>query len=268
MQHEPLLPLPQIERGFFARHAHDFVLALAFLTRFARKDAVPMAEHGAALVWFPLVGLFLGAFAALVNWLAAEMVLPPILTATLAVVALAWLTRCRAEDALADFVDGVAGGNNPQARLAIMRDHSLGTTGMMALLTVLLVKINAVANLTTTEMVFASWMVAACLSRAMMPAVAAWLPPADAEPTSQPIGDPSGAVVLISLALGIVATLLLLEPTEAALALGAAFGSALCVALYAQKKIGGGNADVLGALQQISEATILTLLVAAQVQFE
>jgi adenosylcobinamide-GDP ribazoletransferase len=122
-----------------------FWSAVQFLTRVP----VVVADYrlDAALVWFPTVGVLLGgALAALHAGLHALSV-PPLLTSTLLVVALLSLSGALHADGLMDTADAVFGHATPEHRLEIMRDPRVGSFGVVALVSVVALKIAALATL-------------------------------------------------------------------------------------------------------------------------
>ena len=86
-----------------------------------------------SMMWFPAVGLVLGGILAGAMFL-FEMAVPRSVSDGLVLLLLILLTRCLHLDGLADTVDGWAGGRAPEARLAIMRDPSIGAMGAVALI--------------------------------------------------------------------------------------------------------------------------------------
>src|SRR5262249_46611727 len=122
----------------------DVRVALGFLTR------LPVGATGslAAAAWaFPVAGLVVGGVAALIFALAAWLSLPPAVAAILAIAAAIALTGALHEDGAVDSADGLAGGGDPEHRLAIMRDSRIGSFGVIALVLVLGLRAAALATL-------------------------------------------------------------------------------------------------------------------------
>src|SRR5580704_12617238 len=123
------------EPGAMMRRAWcDVLTALQFLTR------VPVGSFpydpealSRAVLWFPLVGGFVGAAAAGVHWAVARAVSAPI-AALATLIFLVLITGAFHEDGLADTADGLGGGWNRQQSLEIMRDSRIGTYGAIALI--------------------------------------------------------------------------------------------------------------------------------------
>jgi len=118
-----------------------FWSAVQFLTRIPLAAVEPRLD--AALVWFPLVGLLLGALLAALDlalrWLSA----PPLLASTLLVVALLVVTGALHADGLMDTCDAVFAHATPERRLEIMRDPRVGTFGAVGLVCVVALKVAA-----------------------------------------------------------------------------------------------------------------------------
>ena len=124
----------------------EFAIAAGVLTRFPL--AAEAAEPGAiaASGWaFPLVGGGVGALCAAAFFAAALLGLPAEPAALLAVAAGIAATGALHEDGLADTVDGFGGGRDRDRKLAIMRDSTHGTYGIVALLLSIGLRASAIA---------------------------------------------------------------------------------------------------------------------------
>lgn len=118
-----------------------FPLALTFLTilPWPRPVLAGPEDLARSLVWFPWVGLLLGALYAAAGHLALHL-WPPAGAAALLLVLTVILTRGLHLDGLADTLDGLGGGRDPQSRLTVMKDSRLGAFGAMGLILALLLK--------------------------------------------------------------------------------------------------------------------------------
>jgi adenosylcobinamide-GDP ribazoletransferase len=104
------------------------------------------AELAGSMVWYPFVGVVLGAILAISDlllrqWLSSEV------SAVIGVGLLVMLTRGLHQDGLADTLDGLAGGRTPSDRLAIMKDPRIGALGATGLTLSLILRCAAVATL-------------------------------------------------------------------------------------------------------------------------
>lgn len=98
------------------------------------------------MLWYPCVGILLGAFMVmtdmlLARWLSREVV------AALLILLLVAMTRGLHQDGLADTLDGLAGGQVPTDRLAIMRDPRIGAIGATGLFVSLILRYSALVSL-------------------------------------------------------------------------------------------------------------------------
>lgn len=102
--------------------------AVAFLTRIPAGSDGDGERLAAATAWFGLVGLGIGALAALpFFWVPAEY------AAWLSILVTVLVTGALHEDGWADTCDGVFGGHDPDSRRAIMRDSRIGSYGAIGL---------------------------------------------------------------------------------------------------------------------------------------
>lgn len=235
--------------------------ALQFLTRLptpALRDWRPDWLSRSAK-YFPLVGLLVGLISAAVYLAARSLWLGGPLPALLAVGAGVLATGAFHEDGLADTADGLGGGQDPAARLAIMKDSRLGTYGALALGLGLAIKVCALGMLHPPVAAAAALIGAHTMGRAMAVGVMAALPYA-ADPGASKLKptprDVRGWEAGVALALG-AAPLLLLSPLAAVVCTGAGAVAALWPALAARRLIGGQTGDVLGAVEQSFEIGFL-----------
>ncbi len=242
----------------------DLKIALIFFTRLPLRHAGRIdGQDLARSTWAnPVVGLLVGGVAGFVYWAALHLGLPPLLAAILSLAAAVAVTGCLHEDGLGDVADGFGGGWSRERKLEIMRDSRLGTYGTVALALALLLRVGALASLARPEVAVPALLAAHAGARAILPAFMLLLPRARTEGLSAYAGDPPGASVWASLALGLAALLLGLGFWGGWLALLALLMAALCLARLCMKQIGGYTGDVLGALEQVGEIAILLVAVA------
>jgi adenosylcobinamide-GDP ribazoletransferase len=223
------------------------------------------AEVARASWTFPVVGAGIGLVAALVYWIAYGFGLYPLVAATLAVASTMLLTGCLHEDGLADTADGFGGGTTPERKLEIMRDSRLGTYGAATLVISLLLRIGVLASLADPALAAAALIAANAGARATMPAFMRLVPRARPDGLSAESGAPPQQSAAIGVAIGFVVILLCLGFGGAVVTLVLLAVALLLMAWLAMSQIGGQTGDVLGAIEQVSEALIL-LVAAAWLQ--
>lgn len=241
----------------------DVASACLLLTRLPLPNLPDAAfTRQARSVWaFPLTGLVVAVIAGVIGETLLQMGLGPVPAAGVTVALLALLTGAMHEDGLADTADGLWGGRDPARRLEIMKDSTVGTYGVLALVFSTGLRWSALAVLLPEGI--GALIAAAVLSRAVLPAAMAALPPARSDGLSRGVGVPGRGTVIAALFLGTTIALAacgwaLLLPALAALV------AVLLVAAIARAKIGGQTGDILGAAQQMAEIVLL-LGLAAQI---
>lgn len=118
------------------------ILAIQFLTRLPTPTLANFKaeELARAAIWFPLVGLLLGALIAAAVWLGTQV--DPWLGALLGLLAWVGLTGALHLDGLADLADALGAAHGDKDRLlTVLADPHLGVFGVTALVAQLLIKL-------------------------------------------------------------------------------------------------------------------------------
>jgi adenosylcobinamide-GDP ribazoletransferase len=237
--------------------------AVTFLTRvpIGRRVAIDQADVGRGALLFPLVGAGIGAAVGGAALL-AHAALPPLVAAALAVALGALLTGALHLDGLADIADALGARTRAEA-LEVMRDPRIGAYGTTALTLDLIVKVTAVAALLDHRGLVLKLLVAAALSRATAPPLAAALPYARAETGTGSVlrSRVGGASVVASSAVAVALALLLLGTTGAAMIASTILITAALAAWY-RRWLGGTTGDALGAAIELTETVALLVAVA------
>lgn len=209
-------------------------------------------DSGRAAVWYPLVGLLIGALTWL-SWKVTMLFFPALVAAIVTLVVWVALTGGLHLDGLADCCDGLFVSAGAERRLEIMKDPHIGTFGVIGLVLVLFLKAAALATLTSAT--------SPCILLAA--SLARWcILPAGLLPLARPSGMGAdfaagfrrsfiiwGAVIplVIAISLGVRGALSILAGT----------GAMALVLWLANSRIGGVTGDVLGMLVEIVEVVVL-----------
>lgn len=120
----------------------SFLSALQFLTRIPVKIKEAGEKRMAgSMVYFPLVGLFLGLILIGINALLSFLNFPSLSANVITVVVLIFITGGLHLDGLSDTADAFLSGKPKEQMLEIMRDSRTGVMGVLSLISVILLKI-------------------------------------------------------------------------------------------------------------------------------
>lgn len=237
----------------------SLLVAWTFLTALPiRLPRAPTAtERGAAVAWYPLVGLMLGGIVALTNFGLRHTALSPLVIGVLLIALLALLTGFLHLDGLIDTCDAVFAFRSREERLVIARDPRAGAFGVVGVVLALLLKTTLVAGPLGTRRT-AALVCFPALARFVMAAAVVILPSARG---GQGMGGSVKAHARpwmpgVAAAIALFPTVALLRWHALALAAGAIIGGA-CVALLALRRLGGATGDVYGAICECAEVGAL-----------
>lgn len=260
----------------------DLIAGALLLTRLPLAWRGPWPEGLAlrAMRAWPLVGAAVGLAGGLAAALAAALGLPALLVGLAAVAVAVALTGGLHEDGLADLADGLGGGRDRAAKLAIMRDSRIGSYGVIALVLGLGARAAAIGAIAAAGPLAAlgALVAAGAASRAVLPVMLRRMPPARPDGLGRGAGRPTAAIEATAVALGALLAILgglagaaVGADAEAGgggpgvaavwlsgpVALAAGAMAAAGIALLARRQLGGQTGDVLGATQQTAEIAML-----------
>jgi adenosylcobinamide-GDP ribazoletransferase len=237
------------------RFAVDLVVAVQFLTRLP-VPPVEFAPDGLArsVKFFPLVGLAIGAGAALLQRLLVPHLERP-LCALVILLYLVLITGCLHEDGLADLADSM-GGWNVEQRLTILRDSRIGSYGTAAM--VLSLGSRAVLLTTLPLQHFTAYLISAhVLSRWSVLPLSYYLPPARAsEGQGARVARLTTAASLIIGSLFTLATVVVFLRRAAIAPVVLAVIVALLSGFFYLRKLEGVTGDCFGATNQVTEIAV------------
>jgi adenosylcobinamide-GDP ribazoletransferase len=244
-------------------------LKLAFGTLTAIPVSAPAridrAVAGRAMTLAPITQLPLAGVLLLVGWVVRDVLVPPLVAAAVALVAVTLATRGMHLDGLADTADGLSASYDRDKSLDVMRRGNIGPSGVAAVVLTLLVDAAALTSLLTTT----GGVVLACLSLFASRHLLAWACSVGV-PSARPEG--LGATVAGTVQRGVAGLGFLLLLGVSALAThlwgstwwegtvvpGFAAVGGVAVIHRATRRFGGITGDVLGAVIEVSFAAALT----------
>ncbi|GAA4370778.1 adenosylcobinamide-GDP ribazoletransferase [Nocardioides caricicola] len=213
----------------------------------------PTTARGAMLL-APVAAAPLGALVALVGWAGAELSLPALAVAFLAVGALAAGSRALHLDGLSDVADGLTASYDRERSLAVMKGGTAGPAGVVAVVVVLGVQATALAA-------YEDWLLAGalvCASRAAL-----WITCARGVPAARRDGLGSAftstvpRTVVVAGWLVLAALAALVDPWRGPLTVLAAALVVVALVARAVRRFGGVTGDVFGAAIELALAVLL-----------
>ncbi len=225
-----------------------------------------------AAAWYPFVGTLVGTLGAAVAWLALQ-VFPPLVAALFSTIGTMLITGAFHEDGLADVCDAFWGGYTRDRVLEIMKDSRVGTFGSAGLGIVLLTKV-ALLQLVLSN---ASWqrqgsvvvalVVVHTVSRAASVSLLRLLSYVRANDAvgskSKPMATRiTNGRLAFALATPLLPLLMFVDLRRVPAMIGCTALTAVGMAVWFRKRIGGYTGDCLGAVQQLTEVVALAVLAA------
>jgi adenosylcobinamide-GDP ribazoletransferase len=238
-----------------------FVAATTFLTRVGPGAQVTEAKDVARGVpWFPIVGGLIGAVMAAL-YAGLDPFLPPLVSATLVVGFGVWVTGAIHEDGLADTADAFGGVRSTEDARRILKDPTLGSYGVAALVFSLILRIGALAALDTSSAFMLLPVVHATSRAGAIGLLGFGRTAADEGLGATYASGVRRAQVIAAAGAGIAIGAIVVGPLVGLMVAGVGIGC-MVVGLIAHRRIGGVTGDVLGAAEQVSELIALLIGVA------
>ena len=245
-----------------------FWAAIQFLTIFPtpRHHEADAKISGQSLLYFPLVGLILGAILYGIYY-GLSFILPALVVNALLVIALVILTGAHHLDGWVDTCDGVTAGKSKEERLAIMSDTKVGVFGIVGAILLLLLKYVSLSSAPALP----ALLLMPTLSRWAMVSAIFVFP--YAKSSGMGLAFKQGAnwqrftiatAIAMIIAIGtlklwgltLIAAILWGPATMAALWL-----IILGIASYFRSRLGGLTGDNYGAINEIAEVLVLLIII-------
>jgi adenosylcobinamide-GDP ribazoletransferase len=212
-------------------------------------------DLGRAAVWFPAVGLVIGAALAGVDW-AGRALWDPQVAAALVVGAALLLTGGLHMDGLMDTADAFFSRKDPARMLEIMRDSRAGALGVASGIVVLLTKFAAFAHLAGPGHWRTIVLVPVMGRLAMVVATALFGSARSLGLGASFAAETRPAHALLAVLVGAAAALVLLG-WRGVLMVPLAVALSLSIGAYCQRRLGGLTGDIYGAVNETVEVAVL-----------
>jgi adenosylcobinamide-GDP ribazoletransferase len=239
------------------KEIHYFLTAILFFTRIPCPKWV---NHSSEMLnksnrYFSLVGILVGAIAALIYYL-ATFIFTEEIAIILSMIASVWTTGAFHEDGFADSCDGFGGGWTKEKILTIMKDSRLGTYGVIGLFSILILKFLAIDALSVSTINIPLLIISGHAISRFIATVLLFTHPyvrdidsSKIKPTTTQMSPKS---LVISFAFGVLPLFFFKNHWVFLSFIPLSISYWYCARLF-QKWIGGQTGDCAGALQQVAE---------------
>jgi len=237
----------------------SFFAALQFLTfvpvssRLSGGDL----ERSNSVIFFPLIGLIIGAAIASLDALLNRFIHAPLLFSAIAVLSMVVVSRGLHLDGLADTADGFLSSRSRERVLEIMRDSRIGAFGALAITSIILLKWSAVASL-DRDIRWPAIALAPVAGRASLVFQLALLKNARGTESLADVFQRKCGPLQFIFALAVLFAAGWFSAAWLGLVVAASvFVFVLAFALYCARKVGGLTGDTLGAGCELAELAAL-----------
>jgi len=234
-----------------------FLVAFVFFSRIRIKirGEIKSAEIAKSITYMPLIGMASASVAFGVYYL-SNFIFPQEISILLLMIVSVLFTGALHEDGFADFCDGFGGGYSKEKILIIMQDSRIGVYGVIGIIFILILKYVTLIHI-PKEKLFLTLLLTYSLSRitpVWIVKLSRYAKQSDSKSGAMAFGI-SGWRVLAGSILSCIFLFFFKEMFYIFVLI-----TILIVYVfrqYIEKKIQGFTGDCLGAIQQISESTLL-----------
>lgn len=236
----------------------QLLLAISFLTILPAYGSRQADDHEMAgsLVYYPLVGLIIGALLAALAYGSCKLGLG---IGGTALVLVFWmiLTAGLHLDGLMDTADGLFSGRERERKLEIMRDSRVGAMGAVALAALLILKFSFLNMLLYPASLWVLVMAPAFGRFMMLPAIYCFPYARSGPGLGKTFAEHVNRVHMIMAAAIMLLGAYLLAGFYGLLLIGAAAVPVILITVWIARQLGGLTGDTYGAVCEISETVFL-----------
>ncbi len=234
----------------------EFLLAVQFLGIIPVNVKYSVKKFAGAVIFFPVVGLLLGFLTAGLNMLMIRAGFDALLASTMTIILLTVLTGGLHLDGLSDTFDGLYGGKNIKDKLRIMRDPHTGSMGVLAIISAVILKISLLNAVTAPAKPIA--IVLMCLlGRWAMVFVMFLFPYARKQGKAKHFMEKLNLPIFILPSIIALSAAVALWRLKGMIAFVLAALVSYTISRYINKKINGITGDTIGAINELTEITVL-----------
>ncbi|HET8719968.1 MAG TPA: adenosylcobinamide-GDP ribazoletransferase [Candidatus Nitrosotenuis sp.] len=233
---------------------------LSFLTIIptTSSDLQTIAKH---MYLFPVVGIAIGIMLGSAAY-GLSLFLEPLVVGLLITAGLVLITGVHHLDGLSDFADGLMVRGTKERKLEVMKDHSIGSAGIVAIVLYVAGAIIALSTIKGFE-IFVAILVAEIVAKFSMVLLTS-LGPSAWEGSNSPfvssMRDRKKLAIAAAISFGAIAVL---QNNVGFLAMGAGIIITLIILAISRRSFGGISGDVMGATNEITRLTSFLVFVSA-----
>lgn len=235
----------------------NFLLALQFLTiipvKIKHTDEKKITQ---SMIYFPIVGLFLGFVLVGTNYLLYALRFMQFSTDIILIIFLIILTGGLHLDGLSDTFDAILSRKNKEEMLRIMQDSHVGVMGNLSVISILLLKVSFLHSISESLKPI-SLILMCVLSRWSLVFAMFLFPYARLEGKAKAFMKGINLKILVFATIITVIIIILAWHLKGLLILAMIAGSAYLICRAVNKKIGGITGDTLGAVNELAEVIAL-----------
>lgn len=236
----------------------EFITAWQFLTRIKISKNTQLSSESLAgtFVYFPLVGLIIGAMLMLLGY-GALIIFKPLLVVILIVIGEILITGGLHLDGFMDSCDGLFSGRDRARVLEIMKDSRVGAMGVTGVLILFGLKIGLLYELVDSPIILPVIVVIPIISRWIMVFVMARFPSARAQGLGELFRSGISNRQVWWVSIYSVALILLILPWYLSVALILTLPIIIMIAGTINRVLGGHTGDTYGFMNEISGVIFL-----------
>lgn len=222
------------------------------------SDLQTIARH---MYLFPIVGIAIGLMVGSVAY-GLSIFLEPLIVGLLITGMLAMITGIHHTDGLSDFADGLMVRGTKERKLQVMRDPSVGSAGIFAIILYVAGMVIAISSMKGFEL-FQAILVGEIIAKFSMVLLASLGPSAWEGSNSSFVHNMRDRKKLAIAAAITVGSISILRNDAGFLALGIGIALTLVILVVSRRSFGGISGDIMGATNEITR--LASLLVFASV---
>lgn len=236
---------------------NGLINALQFLTilRIKKQPDMDTDKLGYSLLYFPLIGAFLGLVLIAVTKALSPFV-PAGLLGLLLVFILIILSGAMHIDGLADSCDALFSSKGKEQMLSIMHEVHKGTFGVLSIIAIVLFKVELLSLVPAQYMVL-SLLLLTVLSRYSMSLAIAFFPYARGSGKAKVFFEKKDIKILLFSTMITLSILAIIPRFINIIILFLVIIFTFSLSLFVNRRLGGLTGDILGALSELNELVVL-----------